>query len=115
MFGFCRHCVDCASLSEPAGVGQLLPSAVCLAQEAIGTSGACCLCSFPCCQLILCTRLRVHDSRHAAHNGLRKSHVFILFVHGKTVTCFGEPSETDGGGVGCGTRSKSSKCWLVSM
>ena len=56
---------------------MLLPSAVCLVQEAIGTSGACCRCSFPCCQLILCTRLCVHDSRHASHNGSRKSHVSI--------------------------------------
>ena len=41
-------------------------------QEAIGTSGACCRYSFPCCQRILCTRLCVHDSRHASHNGSRK-------------------------------------------
>ena len=56
---------------------MFLPSTVCLVQEAIGTSGACCRCSFPCYQLILCTRLCVHDSRHAAHNGSRKSHVSI--------------------------------------
>ena len=93
-------------MSEPTGVEQLLLSAVRLVQEAIGTSGACCRCSFPCYQLILCTRLCVHDSRHAAH-GSRQSHVFIsshmvpelLFVHGNIVTCFGEPSETDGGSV----------------
>ena len=80
-------------LSEPTGVKQLLPSAVCLVQEAIGTSGASCRCSFPCYQLILCTRLCVHDSRHAAHNGSRTSHVSIshtmaaelVFVHGNTV------------------------------
>ena len=42
-----------------------------------------------------------------------KSHVFIsshmvaepVSVHGNTVTCFGEPSETDRGSVGCGTTS----------
>ena len=55
----------------------MLSSAVCLVQVAIGTSGACCRCSFPCYQLILCTRLCVYDSRHAAHNGLRKPHVSI--------------------------------------
>ena len=90
-------------LSEPTGDEELLLSAVCLAQEAIGTSGACCRCSFPCCPLILCTRLCAHDSRHAAHNGSRESHVFIsshmvaelVFIHGNTVTCFGEPPETD--------------------
>ena len=87
-------------LSEPTGVEQLLLSAVCLVQEAIDTSGACCPCSFPCYQLILCTRLCVYDSRHPAHN--RSS--------GNTVTCFGEPSETDGGSVGYGTTGKSSNC-----
>ena len=64
-------------LSETNGVEQLLLSAVCLVQEAVGTSGACCRCSFPCYQPILCTRLCVHDSRQAAHSGSRKSHVFI--------------------------------------
>ena len=58
-------------VSGPTGVEQLLLSAVCLVQEAIATSGACCRCSFPCCQLIF------HDSRHAAHDGSRKSNVFI--------------------------------------
>ena len=58
-------------VSEPTGVEQLLLSAVRLVQEAIGTSGACCRRSFPYCQLIF------HDSRHAAHDGSRKSHVFI--------------------------------------
>ena len=59
-------------LSEPTGDEQLmLLSGVCFVQVAIGTSGACCRCSFPCYQLILCTRLCVHDSRHAAHNGSR--------------------------------------------
>ena len=55
----------------------MLLSAACLVQEEIGTSSACCRCSFPRYQLILCTRLCVHDSRHASHNGSRKSHVFI--------------------------------------
>ena len=57
-------------LSKPTGDEQLtLSSAVCLVQVAIGTSGACCL--------IVCTRLCVHDSRHAAHNGTRKPHMSI--------------------------------------
>ena len=100
----------------------MLSSAVCLVQVAIGTSGACCLCSFSCCQLILCTRLCVHDSWYAAHNGSRKPHMSIsshmvtepVFVHGNTVTWFGEPSGTDGGSVGCGTTSKSSNFWGCS-
>ena len=33
-----------------------------------------------------------------------------VFFHGNTVVCFGEPSETEGGNVGCGTASKSSNC-----
>ena len=93
-------------LSKPTGDEQLmLSSAVRLVQVAIGTSGVCCRCSFPCCQLILCTRLCVHDSRHAAHNGSRKPHMSFsshmgaepVFVHGNTVTCFEESFETDGG------------------
>ena len=65
-------------LSKPTGDEQLmLSSAVCLVQVVIGRSGACCRCSFPCFQLILCTRLCVHDSRHAAHNGSRKPHMSI--------------------------------------
>ena len=64
-------------LSDLTGDEQLLHNAVCLVQEAVGTSNACCRCSFPCYQFILCTRLCVHDWRHAAHNGSRKSHVFI--------------------------------------
>ena len=91
---------QCQLCSEPTGVEQLLLSAVGLVQEAIGTSGACCGCSFPCCQLIFCTRPCVHDSRHAAFYG----------SSGNTVTCFGEPSETDGGSVGYGTTGKSSNC-----
>ena len=65
-------------LSKPTGDEQLmLSNAVCLVQVAISTSSACCRCSFPCYQLILCTRLCVHDSRHAAHNGSRKPHMSI--------------------------------------
>ena len=93
-------------LSKPTGDEQLmLSSAVCLVQVGIGTSGACCRCSFPCYQLILCTRLCVHDSRHAAHNGSRRPRMSISshMVHGNTVTCFEEPSETDGGSFGRGT------------
>ena len=46
-----------------------------IVQELTSTPGACCF--FPCCQFILVTRLRVLDSRHGAHHGSRKSHVFI--------------------------------------
>ena len=49
--------------------------------------GACCF--FPCCQLFQVTRLCVLDFRHGAHNGSRKSHVFIS-SHKKTF--FFEPS-----------------------
>ena len=38
-----------------------------------------------CYQLMLCTRQCVHDSRHAAHNGSRKSHVFISYAGFATI------------------------------
>ena len=48
-------------------------------------------------------------------DGSRKSHVFIsshvvaelVFIHGSSVDCVGEPSETDGESVGCGTTCSS--------
>ena len=76
----------------------------------------CLLFSF-CRQFIFVARLWVLDLRHGAHNGSRKSHVFIsslmvaepVLIHGSAIECVGDPSETGGESVGCGT-SCSSDC-----
>ena len=66
----CRHSVNCA---------------VVVAQQSVYSARVVwhtrCLFSFPLltCQLILCTRLGVPDSRHGMHHGSRNSHVSILF------------------------------------
>ena len=71
----CELCQFCPNQLEDEQL--MLSSAVCLVPVASVTSGACCRCSFLCCQLILCTRLCVHDSHRAAHNGSRKPYMSI--------------------------------------
>ena len=71
-FTLCKFCPNQLEMNNSS-----VSCAVCLVQVAFGTSSACCRCAFPCCQLFLCTRLCVHDSRHAAHNGSRTPHMSI--------------------------------------
>ena len=66
---------------------------------------------------MLSVHLSVLDLGHGAHNGSRKSHVFIssrmvaevMFTHGSAIDCVGDSSETGGESAGCGT-SCSSDC-----